>query len=179
MTCSRCGTDKPPESFSWKIKAAGLRQTICKDCAAAYSQSYRAADPARVRATNRRYYDGKRDDVLDQKRDYYRLNAEKIRQASRARYYRLRDDPSFKAQRAHKRRTKAYGLSPEQYAAMVAAQGGACAICDKVPTNGVLAVDHCHTTTRVRGLLCRPCNSFLGRIKDNPAALDRMKKYLT
>jgi hypothetical protein len=178
MMCSRCGTEKPPEAFSWKVKDMGLRHSVCKSCAATSSRAWRAANPDRQQAINRRYYSEKREPVLDQKRDYYRLNAEKIRQASKDRYYRLRNDPTFKAQRAHARRVEKYGLSPEQYAAMVLAQGGLCAICGKAPTNGVLAVDHCHTTSRIRGLLCRPCNSFLGRIKDNPAALDRMKQYL-
>ena len=54
---------------------------------------------------------------------------------------------------------KAYGITARQYDAMLARQGGVCAVCGKPPTRCRLAVDHAHDATkRVRGLLCDPCN---------------------
>src|SRR6266568_3888854 len=48
-----------------------------------------------------------------------------------------------------------FGISREQYDAMEAAQGGVCAICKEPCCTGrELAVDHCHTTKIIRGLLC-------------------------
>ena len=41
-----------------------------------------------------------------------------------------------------------------------------------------LFVDHCHTTGKVRGLLCNSCNSALGYAKDNITVLANMIKYL-
>jgi hypothetical protein len=55
---------------------------------------------------------------------------------------------------------KEYGISPEQYTALVASQNGACAICKKTPER--LVVDHCHATDVVRALLCTYCNVIVG-----------------
>jgi len=54
-----------------------------------------------------------------------------------------------------------YGLSREVYESMVASQGGACKICNRVPSER-LRVDHDHETGCVRGLLCLSCNALLG-----------------
>lgn len=59
---------------------------------------------------------------------------------------------------------KTYGLSVDQVAALLEAQGGACAICGVVAPmerkGGArhLTVDHCHTSGEVRGILCDACN---------------------
>ncbi len=70
-----------------------------------------------------------------------------------------------------------YGLTAAQFAALVADQAGACAICLKVPA-GRLCVDHDHTTGKVRQLLCRRCNSALGLFDECPETLARAKSYL-
>ena len=57
-----------------------------------------------------------------------------------------------------------YGLSREDFDAMMAQQGGACAICKK-PME-VADVDHDHQTGVVRGLLCRRCNIWLAPLED-------------
>src|SRR5438445_9289465 len=63
-------------------------------------------------------------------------------------------------------------LSKEEYDAMSEYQRGVCAICGKEPTDGErLAVDHDHATGRVRGLLCRGCNTGLGHFTDDPSRL--------
>lgn len=72
---------------------------------------------------------------------------------------------------------KNYGLSVEQYEALVTAQGGVCALCGGTQSRR-LDVDHCHDTEKVRGLLCTSCNNGLGRFKDNPEVLRRAADYL-
>ncbi|MEU4920286.1 endonuclease VII domain-containing protein [Streptomyces parvus] len=72
-----------------------------------------------------------------------------------------------------------YGLSVEDYERLLAYQGGRCAICrEKRRTN--LAVDHCHKTEAVRGLLCARCNGqLLARgSRDRPDVLRRAAEYL-
>ena len=41
-----------------------------------------------------------------------------------------------------------------------------------------LVVDHCHSTGKVRGLLCHNCNRALGLLKDSSSSLKRAIGYL-
>ena len=72
-----------------------------------------------------------------------------------------------------------YGITPEQYLALYDLQQGKCAICKEEPTTKRgLHVDHCHTTTQVRGLLCHGCNVALGSFRDNISLLEKAISYL-
>lgn len=74
-----------------------------------------------------------------------------------------------------------YGVSLAIYEQMLTAQGGACAICKKLAISesyGVLHVDHCHKTGRVRGLLCRNCNHVLGLMGDSAELMVVAARYL-
>jgi hypothetical protein len=73
---------------------------------------------------------------------------------------------------------KTYGLDASEYAALLAAQDGRCAICRQARSYR-LNVDHCHVTGAVRGLLCRLCNGrLLTAARDNPATLRSAADYL-
>ena len=77
---------------------------------------------------------------------------------------------------------KLYGIDHDEYDRMLAAQGGACAICKEPPGLGQrnrLCVDHCHETGVIRGLLCFRCNSAIGMLKDDPALVQVALDYLT
>ena len=71
-----------------------------------------------------------------------------------------------------------YGLTPEEYDSMLHLQNGVCAICGGTETVGRLAVDHCHETGKIRGLLCTNCNQALGKFKDDPTILANAITYL-
>lgn len=77
-----------------------------------------------------------------------------------------------------------FGITQDEYDAMLAGQNGGCAICgsrDGMIRSGQvlrLSVDHCHETNRVRGILCNSCNNGLGRFKDDPELLRRAADYL-
>ena len=77
-----------------------------------------------------------------------------------------------------------YGISEDVYWGMFQQQGGVCAICKQPETrqqNGILsllAVDHCHATGRVRGLLCQGCNHGLGNFKDDATLIAAAIVYL-
>jgi ribosomal protein L37AE/L43A len=72
-----------------------------------------------------------------------------------------------------------YGITLEQFEAMLAAQRNRCAICERRFAGGRdTHVDHDHVTGIVRGLLCTNCNNGLGRFRDDPATLRRAARYV-
>lgn len=68
-----------------------------------------------------------------------------------------------------------YGLTQKDWEVINDNQEGHCATC---LTTDNLCVDHCHTSGKVRGLLCTPCNVTLGMAKDNPETLRKLADYL-
>lgn len=76
-----------------------------------------------------------------------------------------------------------FKISLNEYKAMLKKQNNKCAICkqkevsDKAKRS--LAVDHCHTTGKIRGLLCSNCNLGLGNLKDNIIYLNSAIEYLS
>lgn len=72
-------------------------------------------------------------------------------------------------------RLNKYRLGRDEYDALFDAQGGCCAICRTAP---IQAIDHCHTTNEVRGLLCRKCNVGLGFFDNNGALMQEGAYYL-
>ena len=91
--------------------------------------------------------------------------------------YNYNNDKNFKLK-------KAYGISLKDYNELLTKQNGKCSICG-VDNNGyyrkklrAFAVDHCHTTSKIRGLLCSDCNTGIGLLKDNIDLLNNAIKYL-
>lgn len=84
-------------------------------------------------------------------------------------------------------RYKSYLITDKQYFDLARLQKYVCAICFKPETvlskktlsPKALAVDHCHKTGKVRGLLCIRCNSALGLFKEDKCNLENAIKYLT
>ena len=79
---------------------------------------------------------------------------------------------------------KYYGLSKAEYDEMLAMQNYVCAICEQPETMLIkgklvaLAVDHCHDTNAVRGLLCNACNRAIGLLKNDTELLEKAIRYL-
>jgi len=80
-----------------------------------------------------------------------------------------------------------YGITFDDYMEIYNKQNGCCLICgtkkdfisEKNKSNNVLAVDHCHISGRIRGLLCSCCNKSLGGFKDNIDILNNAILYLS
>lgn len=92
-----------------------------------------------------------------------------------------------RAIKAHATRLKGrYGLTPEEYQALLELQDGRCYICHNRPGVKRLSVDHDHKCCAgeiscgecIRGLLCTRCNQYLGDIRDNVDAMRRGVEYL-
>lgn len=113
-----------------------------------------------------------------QTRDRYNRDVEKSRDYHRQ----WRANNPVSSKNAHYKAI--YGISEEDYQRMVEAQGGLCAICnrpERMKFKGALkrlAVDHCHMTGDVRGLLCHACNCAIGKLGDAPDLLRAAANYL-
>lgn len=72
-----------------------------------------------------------------------------------------------------------YGITLADFEEMKKNQNNQCKICHKVFVNSVdTCVDHCHTTKKVRGLLCNHCNRALGLFKESLQSLENAIQYL-
>ena len=123
-----------------------------------------------------------------EKREANRLRNAAWRKKDREKYNRyMRKWKSNNSNKTTSYKWKArYGITPEQYMELFKIQNGRCAICGNEETARhtrskevqKLAVDHCHTTGKVRGLLCQDCNRGLGKFHDDPERLRKAIDYL-
>lgn len=113
------------------------------------TQRYRIRYPDRAKEASKRYRDANKQYMSD-----------------RQRKYQLRDK---------------YGITEAQYDEMLIQQNGKCAICETDKPTGKwkrFAVDHCHKSGNVRGLLCNECNRGMGLLRDSPDLLIKAAEYL-
>ncbi len=149
--CKVCGEVKGLEQF---YKAAGCvdgRRGECRDCFQAKAVARADAKPElreRGRQRTRQWIADNEERYRDYKRAYGKLDKKK--RADR---------------RDHLKRK--FGLTLEDYDALLAAQHGGCAICGDPPAKTALHVDHDHETGVVRGLLCFRCNAAIGNLRDD------------
>ena len=123
------------------------------------------------------------------RRKQYAENPEKRRKArARARRYRRANKAKIAEQRRLDRKQNpekmrkqhiqyTYGLSWDEYQAILARQGGVCGMC-KTKSKRPLCVDHCHKTGMVRGILCSPCNLTIGLCRDSTKITRAATAYL-
>lgn len=96
------------------------------------------------------------------------------------------DTKEWNIKNEHRRRElylqRTYGISENEYNAMLLNQNNSCLLCrtEFSDTWGANApvVDHCHNTGKVRGILCNECNRGLGYFHDNIKALENAVDYL-
>lgn len=164
--CKECLESKPLDEYWLHNQAADGRHGVCAECMRARGRAIPKDAPSRVRgrAANREYF--KRPEV-------------KIRENERRakRYY--ADHAKIRAQIRRAKFLRKYGITPEQADQMLVEQGGVCAICKTSEwTKAGPSVDHCHTTGRVRAILCNRCNAAIGFAKEDPERLRAAAAYL-
>lgn len=113
----------------------------------------------------------------------YQTTCKACRKIATAKHY--LENPNYYKNKSLK---KLYGMSNDDFVKLKAAQNGVCACCKKPetrinrrnPKNPIseLAVDHCHTTGKIRGLLCSKCNFAIGLVDDNTEILKNLIEYL-
>lgn len=89
----------------------------------------------------------------------------------------MNENTKISVRKTHYKRS--YGITIDEYNEMFEKQCGRCAICGGKHL-GIknMAIDHCHKTNRVRGLLCPKCNLGLGFFRDNIDILKLAQHYL-
>jgi hypothetical protein len=153
-TCNTCGETKDIEEFY-------TGEWLCKACSKTRTVQYKRDHPEYNREQIKLY------------RQRYPEKVKQLRAAEGKRNINTRRTWRLKA---------VYNLTPEQFDAMLAAQGGCCAICRAAEPGGrrvgTWCVDHDHETGAVRGLLCARCNRALGLFGDNVEVLRSAIAYL-
>jgi hypothetical protein len=149
--CSKCEIEKPLDDFSVdRSRKTGIH-SHCKAC-----------QSARIRAKRKNDTEW-RNAQVEKSRQYKILHPEKYKQSVR--------NSVLKAK---------YGMTTEDYEALFDSQGRLCAVCKSPKSRGFgrMHVDHCHKTGNVRGILCQPCNTSLGKCNDDPEILRKLAEYL-
>lgn len=198
--CTKCTKEKPLEKFSKAPRGKYGRKASCKECDAARWQSgwySRALPTAEVKARlDARRGEGKtcRKCGKEKPRTEFAI----ARQGKHGPILKRICKPCASAQQSawaqqtadgvsNNRRLKiksAYGLTTKQYARLLESQGGLCAVCRQEETweSGgrlmTMPVDHCHSTGRIRGVVCNRCNRSMGLLRDDPSCIRRAIDYL-
>ena len=148
------------------------------------------ADKQEAAASNKRYREENAERLADIKREWRDANRDKVRVYNNSSNKKLRlVAPEVAHTRDRKDHLSRYGLTQEQYDAILDAQGHRCAICRRHESEFKrrLYIDHdhkcCPSKARscglcVRGLLCHTCNTLLGNVNDDIAMLDKARLYL-
>jgi hypothetical protein len=79
-----------------------------------------------------------------------------------------------------------YGLGLLDFNDILTLQGNCCAVCKSLTPgrktrtgkDGEWVVDHCHSSGKIRGIICHPCNVALGMVDDNTETLRALVDYL-
>jgi hypothetical protein len=164
--CTGCGVVKPNTADFFYAKAAwkGRRATLmsrCCDChnklGSAYRNQRKKVDPEGLRVKEREATRKHREQQKE--KDPLRIEAK-----AQWRRWHLR---------AH------WDMSPEDFDALLAQQNNACALCGtNDPGRKGWVIDHCHSTDRIRGILCTKCNTGVGLLGDNEEGLLLALVYL-
>ena len=157
--CTVCRETKPLSAFHKDKTQKDGHRGCCGKCACARQRVYRKANAEKNRAACRAWY---------------HANTEYARAQARAWY------EAHPGQRRANWLQRIYGLSVTDYAEILKAQEGRCAICGRTAEEEGkrLAVDHDHDTGEVRGLLCGNCNHAIGKFKHDPELLYGAIAYL-
>lgn len=128
-------------------------------------------DMTKKQLSAKKWKEVNQDHVKQYAKAYREQNKEKLNKNKR-------DNPDYH-RNLHLKRN--YRISLDEYNLMLEAQEGRCLGCTIFYTQssrGRFHVDHCHTTGKIRGLLCHNCNTALGLIKDNIDTLSMLISYL-
>lgn len=106
---------------------------------------------------------------LDDKRRRERERYARLTPEQRRRWAKTQRDAKLKRE---------YGITQQDYDAMMRAQCSTCAICYESLIRVRAHIDHDHDTGKVRAILCSACNRGIGYLRDSPEIVRRAALYL-
>ena len=162
-----------------------------------YWKQYYQKNKERIKLESAERYESNKEKIRSRVLKYYRANKTKVRRAQN-RYRTTQagiDGRKVEHRKAYEkdperiwrlRLKRKYGINERIYNEILESQGGICGICgafNRHPTrwgnvSDKLVVDHCHSTGKVRGLLCHNCNAGLGHFKDSQVRLTSAIEYI-
>jgi hypothetical protein len=158
--CKLCNTPFPLTEFTYHKLGKWGHVAGCRTCINARNAARRAENPEKYRASVRASKARNKESVQEYQHSWYLKNRDAVLANTRQ---------------------NNYGITSEQYDALMSAQSAKCGICDRTFGNGKsdkAHVDHCHTTGKIRGLLCGNCNLGIGNFQDRVDLLLRASEYL-
>ena len=165
--CSSCKLSKSLYDDFYEVKSQRLN--TCKDCKRAVNKKWRDENPATVSKLHKEYREEIKSDPVKYAEYLERKKVESRSDNGLTRHYKSK-----------------FGLTVDDVRSMLSKQNGLCANigCSQDiylrPENGQkkAVVDHCHTTGKVRGMLCTRCNSFLGYLEKDKNLVPGLMDYL-
>jgi len=162
--CHLCKISKKLEDFGkHEIK---IKWGICKECARNKQKICRDRNPEKYKTRHNNWCKNNRDKTNKYSKKWISSNKEKHELIKQSNHL------------------KKYNISIDDFNLLIKKQNNLCAIC-KNPETAIfnkkirkLAVDHCHKTLKIRGLLCGNCNIALGKFKDSVEILESAISYL-
>ncbi|MFD8633071.1 MULTISPECIES: endonuclease VII domain-containing protein [unclassified Streptomyces] len=173
--CRGCSRDVPLSGFALDRNRGDGLQPRCRECVAEYSAAHYRRRQAEKGKIVKEKVDVPAGHKLCRQCGVIKPHSEwhKNSSASDGLSTRCKACRVVQGRAGHLKRS--YGMTEAQRDEMIAAQGGVCLICLKAPA---VHVDHCHTTGKVRGVLCFNCNTAIGKLGDDPDAARRVVSYL-
>ena len=147
--CSRCKVKT--DGFSKNSSSPDGYRSICKKC---------------DKIADREKYIKNKETILMKNKEWWDVNGKKVNDERTC-----RSDYKRVSKNCHLKRV--YGITIEEYEIMEKNQDGTCYICNHPEKSRKLAVDHCHTTGQIRGLLCLICNTKLGWYEKNKESINQ------
>lgn len=149
-TCTKCGHEKPHTDEYFPRKYSGGKVVgLTSHCKSCKSEYMLA------------YYRRHREKYLKLNKEWAEANPE--RHAAIERKSRIK----------HR-----YGMTLEEHVAMYRSQGGLCAVCGEPIDYNKCCTDHDHCSGEVRGMLCYPCNIFVGYVDTRGHLIPRIVEYI-
>ncbi len=177
LQCNKCSIFKEPDGFMKDVRLKRGYASDCRDCRNKYYREWNKKNPGKAKKAHDEYF-RRHPEAYGR---WYKENRARHNKRSAENYQkRIKENPEKEAARERTAYLmRRHGITVEEYDRMLMSQRGVCAICfDHCRTGKRLAVDHCHETGRIRGLLCLDCNQTLGKFMDVPERFEQAARYL-